>query len=251
MLSLRQLTAALFAFLLLDTVTPAALASDIERVAITLPSKEGNIAVERYAAPGTYRRSSVVILHGRQGIEKFHDHYRRFAVALANAGFDAYLVNYYVGDDAQHANNSDAEQRQIYFSNRVRGWSKVVSTVMDSILSNDLASGRVALLGFSQGGFLATATAALDRRVAALGVFYGGIPTAVKDEITRLPPLLELHGDADRSVPLEEGKTLLELARTLGQPCEMIVYPGAGHGFRGKDDKDSRQHTIDFFSRYL
>jgi carboxymethylenebutenolidase len=251
MFSPRQLTAAFFCFLLLGAVTPAALASSIEGMAFSLPSKEGSISVERYAASGTNRRSSVVILHGRQGVEKLHDHYQRFAVALAEAGFDAYLVNYYIGDDSQRANNPDAEQRQANFSNRIHAWSKVVSTVMDSILLNDLASGRIALLGFSQGGYLATATAGLDSRVSALGVFYGGIPAAVKDEITRLPPLLELHGDADRTVSLENGRALVDLARTLGQQGELIIYPGAGHGFFGNDDKDSRQHTIDFFRRYL
>lgn len=251
MFSPRQLAATLFVSLLLGSVTPAALASSIERTAISLPSKEGNIAVERYAAAGTNRRSSVVILHGGHGLEKFHDHYQHFAVALAEAGFDAYLVKYYVGDDLQRANNRDAEQRKANFSNRVGAWSTIVSTVIDSILLSDLASRQVALLGFSQGGYLATATAGLDRRVSALCVFYGGIPPTGTDKITRLPPLLELHGDADHTVPLENGKALVDLARSLGQQSELIIYPGAGHGFFGKDDKDSRQRTIDFFRRYL
>lgn len=250
MLIYRHISALLFALLLFNPAIPA-LAGDVQRQVITLPSKDGNISVERYAAPGTYRRSSVVILHGRQGVEKLHDHYQRFAVALTEAGFDAYLVHYYVGEDSQRANNPDAEQRRAYFSRRIHAWSKIVSTVMDSILLSELASGRVALLGFSQGGYLATATAGLDRRVSALEVFYGGIPTAVKDEITRLPPLLELHGDADRAVPLEEGKALVDLAKRFGQPNELIIYPGAGHGFFGNDDKDSRRRTIDFFRQYL
>lgn len=247
----RRITAVLVSFILFFFAATAAFAADVEEQLITLPSKEGSIAVERYAAQGISGRSSVLILHGGQGVEKFHDHYKRFALALAESGFDAYLVNYYVGDDAQRAKELDTKNRQAYFSKRIHVWTQVVSTVMDSILSSDLASGRVALLGFSQGGFLATAAASMDHRVTALGVFYGGIPTAVKSEITRLPPLLELHGDADLTVPLEEGIALVDLAKSFGQPCEMIVYPGAGHGFFGKDDMDSKQRTVDFFRRYL
>jgi carboxymethylenebutenolidase len=63
--------------------------------------------------------------------------------------------------------------------------------------------------------------------------------------------LLGLHGDADRRVPLAEGKALVDLAKTFGQPAEMVVYPGAGHGFSGADDLDAERHTVAFFRQHL
>jgi carboxymethylenebutenolidase len=238
-------------FLLLSAVSPSAQAADIRGQAVTLPTPNGAVSAERYAAPGESRRPAVIILHGRQGLAPLHAHYQRYAVALAQAGIDAYLLTYYSGDESRQANNPDTEQRRGFFANRVRGWSRLVSAVAGDILAGKHASGRIGLLGFSQGGFLATAVAGMDRRITALGVFYGGIPTAVRGDIVHLPPLLELHGDADGTVPLADGKALVALAKTLGQPAEMVVYPGAGHGFSGADGADALQRVIAFFREHL
>lgn len=43
------------------------------------------------------------------------------------------------------------------------------------------------------------------------------------------PPLLLLHGEADKTVPLAQSSALQERARTLGVKCELYVLPGAGH----------------------
>lgn len=250
MTRLRRILAALLV-LLSGVGVPPATGAEIVTEHMMLSSPGGDITFEHYAVPGPDRRSSVIILHGRQGVEKLHDHYQRFAIALVNAGFDAYLVSYYAGEDAERANNTDAGVRRAYFSSRVGGWSQSVSAVVDRVLLSERASGRVALLGFSQGGFVATAVAGLDSRVNALAVFYGGIPGAVKDEIRRLPPLLEFHGDADRTVPLADGRALVDWSRAFGQPVEMVVYAGADHGFWGKDDEDSKRRLIAFLRRYL
>lgn len=43
------------------------------------------------------------------------------------------------------------------------------------------------------------------------------------------PPILLLHGDADRTVPLDQSRAFQEKARGLGIPCELRVLPGAPH----------------------
>jgi len=144
-----------------------------------------------------------------------------------------------------------AEKRHAYFEKQIRVWSKLVGDVAGDILAESHSSGRVGLLGVSQGGFLATATAGQDPRISAITVFYGGIPGVLKDDITHLPPLLELHGDADRRVPLGEGKALVDLAHGLDSPAEGVVYPGAGHGFSGAAAADAERRTIAFFQRWL
>jgi carboxymethylenebutenolidase len=106
------------------------------------------------------------------------------------------------------------------------------------------------LLGLSNGGFLAVGTAAIDQRIGALVVFYGGIARPIKDEITRLPPLLEVHGDADRIIPITQGRALVDRAKALGGEAEQIVYPGAGHGF-GLTSDDARARAVDFLRRQL
>lgn len=81
-------------------------------------------------------------------------------------------------------------------------------------------------------------------------VFYG-IPGNGQGTITHLPSLLELHGDADTVVPLSEGKALVDCGRRLGQTAEMVVFPGAGHGFTGPDADAAEKKTIAFLRREL
>lgn len=43
------------------------------------------------------------------------------------------------------------------------------------------------------------------------------------------PPLLLIHGDADKTVPLQQSKLMQTKYQELGLPVELIVQPGGGH----------------------
>jgi carboxymethylenebutenolidase len=61
-----------------------------------------------------------------------------------------------------------------------------------------------------------------------------------------MPPLLEIHGEADRNVPVAKGEELVKLAQAVGAQAEQIVYPGRGHGF---DFSDTDPMTADAVGR--
>lgn len=44
-----------------------------------------------------------------------------------------------------------------------------------------------------------------------------------------LPPFLLLHGDADKTVPLQESVNFQAKLRASGVPCDLMVIPGAPH----------------------
>jgi len=44
------------------------------------------------------------------------------------------------------------------------------------------------------------------------------------------PPLLLIHGDADKTVPLQQSEILKMKYEELGRPVKLIVKPGGGHG---------------------
>ena len=48
-------------------------------------------------------------------------------------------------------------------------------------------------------------------------------------------------GDADTVVPIEKGKELVELTRSLGQSAEMVVYPGADHSLQAEGHDHLRE----------
>jgi carboxymethylenebutenolidase len=44
-------------------------------------------------------------------------------------------------------------------------------------------------------------------------------------------PWLGLFGDEDKSIPVRDVELLREAVGSAGVPAEIVVYPGAGHGF--------------------
>src|SRR5262249_49698366 len=152
--------------------------------------------------------------------------YARYAEALATAGIDAWLVHWATAADARALDpkTSTRESRGAYNTGRFAGWSRRVSSVVSAALARPHSNGRVALLGFSLGGFIAARTANDDARIAALAVLYAGLPDMTVAHVKHLPPVLELHGDADRVVPPAKGAELVRIARDLGVPAEQVTY---------------------------
>jgi predicted esterase len=46
-----------------------------------------------------------------------------------------------------------------------------------------------------------------------------------------LPPILTLHGDADKTVPYEHGANLTRELKKAGADARLITVSQAGHGF--------------------
>lgn len=222
---------ALFAFVITMAFAAASgQAAGIDPQDVTLATSAGPLAAKFFPAAGADRHPSAILLHGMHGIGPLRPFYEDHAVKLAEAGIDAYLFSYYRRGDADMAKATSAERDQAFRQN-LGGWVALVDSAVDGVLASPRANGKIAVIGFSQGGFLATAVAGGDPRINALAVYYGGVPSSRTPE--RLPPVLELHGDADTNVSVAEGKALTDLAHRLGQEAEQVVFTGAGHGFRG------------------
>ena len=115
----------------------------------------------------------------------------------------------------------------------------------------DVDRRRVGLASASLGSWVSVSVAARDRRVSAVVEYYGGLPEWEELDLTRLPPVLILHGDADRNVRVEEAYKLEQVLRASGVSYEMHIYVGAGHGFRGEDRDDAIKRTLDFFESHV
>ncbi len=70
-----------------------------------------------------------------------------------------------------------------------------------------------------------------------------------------LPPTIIFHGEADTTVPFSTVKRFSEVASELGNQCELVGYPGAGHGFfnhgRGGDPGEHYLDTMYQLHRFL
>jgi carboxymethylenebutenolidase len=218
---------------------------------VGVTTDEGEMTLSRYPAAGADKRPAVLVLHGSGGFERKPAAYERYANALQAAGIDAYLVRYMTALDADILKSSVTEKRKVREAMRFDAWAKRISAAIAAVLAGVDSSGRVGLLGFSLGGYVAAATAARDERVGALAVLYGGLPDAMVSEVRRFPPLLELHGDADTNVSLREGERLVRVAKAAGGEAEQVIFPGKQHGFDFSDTDPATSDAIGRVTRFF
>ena len=65
-------------------------------------------------------------------------------------------------------------------------------------------------------------------------------------------PLLVFHGDADTAVPLAHSERLRDAVIRMGGECELVVFPGEGHGFRSARNIETEfTRTEQFLHRFL
>ncbi|MCI0539754.1 MAG: alpha/beta hydrolase [Verrucomicrobiales bacterium] len=68
------------------------------------------------------------------------------------------------------------------------------------------------------------------------------------------PPTFLVHGAEDRGVPPEQSRRMADALKSAGVPAELVIVPGAGHGFYslGADKvRELGQRAVEFFRREL
>jgi carboxymethylenebutenolidase len=229
-------------------------AADIPGKQMTLPASEHPVKVEFFRAPGNAKRPTVLMLHGGQGwggAEGRTENFEHYGSELANHGFDAYMVSYYSDQDIidRKANAGSVSIR------RFPAWAQLVSELTVDVKKMPDSNGKVALVGFSNGGNLSAHATPLDTNIDAAVVYYGGVSRVPGYEAKRFPPLMIFHGEADTREPIERGRKLYETAKALGGPVEFHTYPGVNHGF-GQNlgtqaADDAFQRTLAFLDKTL
>lgn len=176
---------------------------------------------------------------------------------LSKAGFVWFTINYRLAPDHQWPACADD-----VFS--------AIKWVKQHAAEYKVDPKRIALIGESAGGHLVswagvtgkgeTAVAAVVpfypphdlvlqvKRRNALGGLGGLIGTEVLNDATwkklaeispinyvipGLPPFLQLHGDKDETVPLEQSLTFQAKMKAAGNQCDLITIPGGIHGMGG------------------
>jgi carboxymethylenebutenolidase len=240
----------LLATALLLSFTGSARADDIAGRKLVLPARERQVEVTYFRAPGDGRRPAVLLLHGANGFDSQIASYNHYASELAGNGIDAYLVYYY--SDADEKNLSGGED---IFAKRYPAWTRLVGDLADYLRKQNISNGKVGLVGFSNGGILATGASARDTDIGAAVIYYGTQPFPMDVPVKRFAPLLILHGDTDQIISIEQGRRLAALAKEFGTPAELVVYPGERHGFGSRlqtaNGADALSRTIAFLRREL
>lgn len=65
------------------------------------------------------------------------------------------------------------------------------------------------------------------------------------------PPFLIVHGDKDRTVPVEQSRLLHQALRDAQVESDLLILPGAGHGGPAFSSSDTIEAVAAFFDRHL
>lgn len=65
------------------------------------------------------------------------------------------------------------------------------------------------------------------------------------------PPVLTIHGDLDRLVPVSNARLLDQTMKAAGASHELLILKGQGHGFRGEAARTMVDATWKFFEKQL
>ncbi len=215
----------------------------VQRSTHTLNSDGYMVAVELFRPQNNGTHPAVIALHGSGGLQDGWA--EQPASLLAGRGFAVFVLHYF-----ERTATNWADDRTI--RENFAAWMKTISDAITfASKQSGVDGGRVALLGFSLGAYLALSVATQDSRVKAVIDFFGGMPQELTRDLKPMPPVLILHGEDDPVVPVAEAYRLQHLFEANGTQHEVKVYPGAGHGFSGFDMLDAGQRTLGFLQRHL
>ncbi len=69
------------------------------------------------------------------------------------------------------------------------------------------------------------------------------------------PPILLLHGENDKVLPIAQSNYMLDVAKKIGASVVLYAIKNAGHGFQGKDISPTmdeiNQYSANFMMKYL
>ncbi len=201
------------------------------------------VTVEVFIPSTVEKFPGVIVLHGAAGMLMDGPAVRRFARALAENGFESFVVHYF--DRTRTMFTREGGIRKNFET-----WRDCVNDAVAFVKARAESSG-VGIFGYSLGGYLALAQGAHDPRVGAVVELAGAIEKNHVYLVKRLPPVLILHGDQDRRVPVENAYALEKILQRLGVTYEAKIYKGEGHVLSAGSQRDASARTVQFFEKHL
>jgi dienelactone hydrolase len=208
-------------------------------------SSSKKITVEIYMPAAAKKPPGVLVLHGTGGMFMDGPAIRRFARALAQNGFEAFVIHYFERTGTVFARESAIQKN-------FDAWRRTVNDAVDYVVSRtEVNEQAIGSFGYSLGAYLSLAQAAYDPRVKAVVELAGAIDKEHAGLVKRLPPILILHADEGRRVPVENAFRLEEILQQLGVRHEMKIYRGQGHVLSAASQADAAARAVRFFQENL
>jgi carboxymethylenebutenolidase len=188
---------------------------------VSFESGGKNIRLDCFLPDANGQRFPAVIgLHGSGG---GHASMADPASLLAQQGFAVYVLHYFDRTGTTQIDGLHTIFRHFPV------WMKTLWDAVSFVAHQPhVDPRRIGLLGFSLGAYIALSAAAIDSRIQAVVEFFGGMPKEMKLFTLRLCPVLILHGEQDKTVPVEEAYHVQQTSRRSRLLTRCRFTPGWG-----------------------
>jgi len=222
---------------------------------LDLSTSDGNRFPAYLASPERPTGPPLVLLPDAGGLDPF---YRELARRFAGLGQPTLAIDYY-GRTAESRTRDDGFDYLPHQKQLLR--ETMLLDVRAGVDHLSAVAGEVPfLLGFCLGGATVLLAGTTDLDVAGVVAFYPwtgelGREPALPDEFVAgvRRPVLGLFGDADVVIPTAVPRAFDDHLGKAGVPHEIVIYPGAPHGFfeRHYLDREVRPEVVDDVWRRL
>lgn len=242
-------------------ILPLVLFADLATAQTPAPtafqSENKSVTIERFdPSPSDSKTGSshpaVVVVHGGGGPQ---GDWRKSGLfeALTGAGYIVFVPHYFEGAGGNWTRSANTEQLIAY----IRTLNDAARFVAEQ---PGVQKDGIAFIGVSLGAYAALALTEeeishppprLSPPVKAVIELYGNMPEFAADRMTTMPPVLILHGEDDKLIPVSSAYELEALLKKKSVPYEMKIYPHQGHGFDGDTLADANQRIAAFLKANL
>jgi len=213
---------------------------DVKTEMVEVPASGGTMPAFVARPEGGTRVPAVLVIQEAFGL---NDNIKEIARRIAGEGYVALAPDvYWRGGKGRSVGYGDLPAAIALMQSVKDG--EVVDDVKSAVSylekQPSVRADRIGITGFCMGGRVSfLAACELPEKIAACAPFYGGgIPI---DRASKLrAPLLAFFGEQDAFIPLDSVEQLKAKLREHGKQAEIVVYPGAGHGFFCQQRPDYR-----------
>ncbi|AFM13164.1 dienelactone hydrolase family protein [Turneriella parva] len=185
--------------------------------------------------------AGVLLIHDWTGLD---DYEQMRARMLAENGYVAFAMDMY-GKGVRATNHKEAgELSGIYGKDRKLLRSRIETALQVLKSRPEVDSSRIAIIGYCFGGMAAIEAALMAADIRGVVTFHAALsfPTLVADAGNIKVPLLIHHGGADKFVPEKDVKALRAQLDKVKAEYQLVVHPGATHGFTLKSNVGHEEH---------
>ncbi|QBD79294.1 dienelactone hydrolase family protein [Ktedonosporobacter rubrisoli] len=222
---------------------------------IALTAEDGNRFAAYIAHPEHPSGPQALILPDIRGLHQF---YKELALRFAEVGITALAIDYF-GRTAGISSRAEPFEFMPHVQKlRLSTLIQDIRAALTYLRTNTGADQPVFMVGFCLGGTLSYMTGTHDLGLTGVIGFYAGISRDfgsgkklldVAEQIRY--PSLGLFGGADQGIPVNAVHTLDEKLSKAGFEHEVVIYPGAPHGFFDRRSADFAEASADAWRRVL